>query len=156
MSTLSRRQLIRGAKTQAAPSLPWTDQVKIVDACTRCGDCISACEESIIIKADGGFPRIDFNLGGCTGCEKCLDVCEAPIFGAANGSLWPTTIAINSQCLTHSGVYCQSCRDSCDRNAISFSRASIPSPQLDTDACNSCGACISVCPTEAIQWQQAE
>ena len=52
---------------------PWAlNEFLFVDQCTRCNECITACEEEIIIRADGGFPEIDFNRGECTFCELCF------------------------------------------------------------------------------------
>jgi ferredoxin-type protein NapF len=53
-------------------------------------------------------------------------------------------------------VYCQSCRDECEPHAIKFTYitdgqpTSIPQPQLNTDDCTQCGACIPTCPQSAI------
>lgn len=151
MNALSRRALLRAKPENPAPRLPWLSE-HALDRCTRCGDCIAACEEAILVKADGGFPAIDFNLGGCTACGACADSCAQSVFDPTL-PLWPHTVNIGEQCLTNAGVYCQSCRDGCEPTAIAFTPASpIPLPAIDTEACTRCGMCITLCPTNAITW----
>lgn len=75
---------------------------------------------------------------------QALDKNQHPAFTA--------TITIDEQCLAANSIYCQSCRDVCDENAITFDffSQSIPTPEINNDACTSCGACISSCPQSAI------
>ena len=50
-------------------------------------------------------------------------------------------------------VVCQSCQDTCETEAISFKyiHSKIPQPQIELDKCNGCGACVSICPQNAIE-----
>jgi ferredoxin-type protein NapF len=77
MVDLARRNFFRGRKasTRLAIRLPWViNEQYFIDDCTQCGDCITSCEEKIIVKGDGGFPEIDFSKGECTFCQKCIDL----------------------------------------------------------------------------------
>lgn len=151
MQPLSRRELLRARPRATAPRLPWLSNDSL-DRCTRCGDCIDACEEAILVRADGGLPAIDFSLGGCTACGACADACSAGVFDRSQ-ALWPNTLTINENCLTGTGVYCQSCRDGCDQGALVFQlQKPVPLPHINLEACTHCGACISHCPADAINW----
>ena len=133
-------------------------------AARKCQNCINVCETNIIIRDNTGFPKIDFARGECTFCQKCIQACEQPLFTIAQNSSkqqsaslpWPISININEQCLALNNIYCQSCRDECEAEAITFSHhlsstpSSIPQPRINNADCNQCGACISTCPQDAI------
>lgn len=154
MSARSRRDFLRARQPDPQPRLPWAVE-NWTDHCTRCGDCIKACEEAILVEADGGFPTIDFSLGGCSQCGACVSVCQSGVFEKTS-VLWPQTLRITDQCLPKQGVYCQSCRDGCEPQAISFLiDRSIPQPIIDPEKCTACGMCISTCPTQAFQWSSS-
>jgi ferredoxin-type protein NapF len=141
---------------------PWAlSESLFTDQCTRCNECISACEEDIIIKADGGFPEIDFNRGECTFCEACIEVCEPAallkqVGEHANQQAFYFDITINDSCLAKQKVHCQSCKDVCDTSAITMpwpkdvSRGAIQTPEINIEDCTSCGACVSTCPSQSI------
>jgi ferredoxin-type protein NapF len=159
MVDLARRNFFRG-KIKSTPSairLPWViNEQHFIDGCTQCGDCATSCEENIIIKGDGGFPEIDFAKGECSFCQKCIDVCEQPLFigdREDNQTAWQLNIEIKGTCLAMNQVVCQSCQDSCETEAISFKylTSKTPQPQIELDKCNSCGACVSICPQNAIE-----
>jgi len=137
---------------------PWAlNESLFTDKCTRCHECISVCEEEIIIKADGGFPEIDFNRGECTFCEACVEVCEpAALMKQADNKAFYFNISIDNSCLAKKKTHCQSCKDVCDTRAITMpwptdvSFGSIQTPEINIEDCTSCGACISTCPSESI------
>ncbi|MDX2367308.1 MAG: ferredoxin-type protein NapF [Colwellia sp.] len=159
MVDLARRNFFRGKKVSTPPAirLPWFINEQIfIDNCTQCGDCVTSCEENIIVKGDGGFPEIDFSKGECTFCQKCIDVCNQPLFvdeREDSQNAWQLDIKIKSNCLAMNQIVCQSCQDSCETEAISFKylQSKTPQPQIELDKCNSCGACVSICPQTAIE-----
>lgn len=159
MVDLARRNLFRGKKasTPSAIRLPWViNEQHFTNGCTQCGDCITSCEENIIVKGDGGFPKIDFSKGECSFCQKCIDVCNQPLFVDERDddkTAWQLDIKIKSNCLAMNQVVCQSCQDSCETEAISFKylQSKTPQPQIELDKCNGCGACVSICPQTAIE-----
>lgn len=156
----ARRRLFRGkVKKENVLRLPWIISEQVFkEQCTQCQDCISACETKIIVKDQQGFPKIDFSQGECTFCQKCIQICEQPLFVKQqdNQQAWPVTLDISDKCLAKNKVYCQSCRDECETNAIKFSyrvngeASVIPQPSIILDDCTQCGACISSCPQSAI------
>lgn len=141
---------------------PWAlSESLFTDQCTRCNECITACEEGIIIKADGGFPEIDFKRGECTFCEACIDVCEPAALlkqtaAHANQQAFYFDITLDDSCLAKQKVHCQSCKDVCDTGAITMpwpkdvSSGAIQTPEINIEDCTSCGACISTCPSQSI------
>lgn len=136
--------------------LPWAlNEAAFTDGCTRCGDCVDACPERIIIKGRGGYPSLDFQLGECTFCGKCLDRCQQAIFQPRSNRPFEHAAVINAGCLPTRGVACRSCGDVCEVGAITFQFGAnrLATPRIDADACTGCGACLSVCPVDVIALQ---
>lgn len=151
----SRRALFGGCPTPLRP--PWSvAEAAFTDACTRCGQCLSACPEGILVRGDGGFPSVEFSLGECTFCRACRDACPEPVFlDPAEHPPWQQTAQIAELCLCQHGVVCQNCRDACPESAIRFPpRLGGPAlPLLDAQRCTGCGACVASCPVQAITIQ---
>lgn len=152
----TRRALLRGrlrspAKALPLPwAIPWSD---FVAGCSRCGDCLAACPEGIIVQGDGGFPTLNFQHGECTFCGACVDACNEPLFLPREQTPWQLVARIGEGCLAFGQVFCQSCQDSCEPRAIRFSPAprGIPVPTLIVADCTGCGACVAACPAQAIR-----
>lgn len=165
----SRRRFLSGrVRQEQVLRLPWVISESVfIDQCTQCQSCVSACETQIIVRDAQGFPKIDFSIGECTFCQKCIQSCSEPLFNIReeqipldeiNGhqSPWPIKLDISDTCLANNNIYCQSCRDECEPNAIKFSFITsgkispIPQPTINLSDCSQCGACISSCPQDAI------
>jgi ferredoxin-type protein NapF len=132
--------------------LPWIiNAEQFLEKCTQCADCVSICPEGIIIKGDGGFPNINFDLGECDFCGKCAEVCKEPIFTLTTELPWQKKAVINQTCLAHEKIYCRSCADSCEVQALTFQVGISALPKIDNDLCIGCGACVAPCPTKAIK-----
>lgn len=149
---LSRRAFFTRRKTPTAPALPWLKEALFTDLCTQCGECAKHCPTQIIRPMDGGFPRVDFQLGECTFCYQCAEVCPEPLFLARTEPAWQAKAVIADTCLAHQNVDCRSCGDSCEPFAIRFKLAvgRVAQPQIDLNSCTGCGACLAICPTQAI------
>ena len=158
--SLSRRALwsakASGPEAIARP-LPWTDAATLAAACTRCGACVSACPEHIIVRAENGMPGIDFHRGECTFCGAGAAACPAPVFARERATPWTLTARIGTACLAARGIVCQSCRDSCAASAIRFvpRRGGAFLPAVVAASCTGCGACVGVCPSDAITMSEA-
>ncbi|MCG9698310.1 ferredoxin-type protein NapF [Shewanella sp. Isolate11] len=147
-----RRNLFR-RNNKSAIRPPWSKtDIEFTDICTRCNKCIDNCETHILIRGDGGFPEVDFTIDECSFCQRCVEVCPEPLFNDVSQAPWSITAHINDTCLTHTGVWCQSCKDSCDSQAIKFTAAigQAPKPMILNDLCTGCGACVSPCPNHSI------
>lgn len=151
----SRRALLKGRLEY--PSVlrpPWArDEPQFLENCSQCGDCFQACETEIIVRDAAGFPQVDFRLGECTFCRACAEACEEDAFrDPERDHPWRHVAVIGPACLGPQGVYCRSCGESCEAGAIhfSFNAQRVPEPTVDSEACNGCGACVSVCPTQAV------
>lgn len=153
----SRRSFLRARmrKEEVALRPPWAvAEDEFVQRCTRCDACVSACPTGILIRADGGFPAVDFTRGECTFCGECLSHCEprALLRAGAHSAPWAVRARIGERCLAQQGVECRVCGENCPQAAIRFRlrAGGVALPELDVDACTGCGACVAPCPTRAI------
>lgn len=155
----ARRAFLRGKITGpdlTGPRMPWAVS-GFLATCERCDDCIEACEESILVKGDGGYPTIDFDRGGCTFCGACVEACSHHALDMSIKPPLPLKLVIGAGCLSARGITCRSCGDACEPRAIRF-RLELGGraiPSLETSMCNGCGSCIATCPTRVIQIQEA-
>ena len=150
--TLSRRSFFRriaGAPQRIRP--PWTTDESITEQCTACGACIDACPEKIICKDDHGKPELNFTTGHCTFCGNCAGSCAVDgLFDRLAAQVIAAKAVIGEGCMMLCGIFCQSCRDACDYNAISGGLLPGQAPEIDLDACTACGACATICPASAV------
>lgn len=159
LNKLSRAAFIQGAWTQSKSVIrpPWSvDESIFLSKCkTSCNSCVSVCPEKIIVIGRGKYAQIDFSKGECTFCEQCLDSCNYGALEKQDDSSTPWThkaVIKMKQCITQQSVVCRSCSEMCEVAAITFYPVigGVSSPELNTDICNGCGACINICPSNAI------
>lgn len=153
----SRRGFLRGSVRAAAPAPrpPWAREERdFISSCTRCDACIDACPTAILVRADGGFPAVDFSRGECTFCGDCVTHCapRALLRPAEGDAPWSLKASIGQACLAAAGVECRVCGENCPVGAIRFRPriGGVALPQLEAEACTGCGACFAPCPTRAI------
>ena len=151
----ARRRFLRGQSPQAAGAVRPPGALSpgtFFDACTTCGDCVSACPEQIIVHGEGGYPEVRFQKGECTFCNACVDACREPALSGGLQPPWQLDLRIDAQCLAGQGVVCQSCRDACGERAIRFPPllGRVAVPEVNADACTGCGACVAACPADAM------
>ena len=153
----TRRAFLRGrpGRDTIHVRLPWLATQRFVDDCTRCGQCLAACPEKIIVPFTGGFPGIDFERGECTFCGACADSCPESLFDRSLAQPWKFKALISDECLAKRHIMCRSCEDACAHKAVDFKLAlgRPPSPEISIADCTGCGACVSVCPENAISIQ---
>lgn len=100
------------------------DGVAIVDEdkCTSCGMCVIACPKDIIeIMPTASKVRVN-----CNSEEKGKDTMKACSVGC---------------------IGCRKCSKACEYDAFTFVNGLA---KIDYDKCVQCGACVEVCPTNAI------
>lgn len=150
---------------------PWISSPSKLDACTGCGNCVSACPDHLISLSTNKTPVMNFTASGCDYCGDCAKSCEADVFlpldERTHENAWQQQAHINHDCLNYKGVICHSCQDICEPGAIIFSRDShndhsiqtedpssfqlnIAKPFISEDVCDGCGFCLSICPIDAI------
>lgn len=155
MVDASRRGFLRGRpRPQAELRPPWAlPESAFIDACTRCNDCLKACPQKILVVGDGGYPSVDFSRGECTFCADCVAACRPKaLLRQDDVPPWTCRAAISDACLARRGVECRVCGDFCELRAIRFvpRRGGSPLPEIDSERCTGCGACVGPCPTRAI------
>lgn len=161
-SPMNRRQFLRGVlqkKTAQVSRPPWAiDEASFIDRCTRCSDCIEACETGILRQGEGGYPTVDFAFGECTFCEACVNHCPSQALSREMSPPWRLMASVAEDCLAHRGIVCMSCRDQCPEQAITLQLriANAALPVIDASRCNGCGACVAPCPSDAIRVGQFE
>lgn len=150
-----RRALLRGGRREGLPFPPWA-LAEFTRRCTRCDACVAACEERILVRGDGGFPRVDFQRGECTFCGACAAACEVGAFSATDRSPWSLRVTLAGDCLAEQGISCRSCEDVCGPRALRFrlQRGGRADLEIDIDRCNGCGACISACPVGVLRMEE--
>ena len=156
---INRVQFLRGNFSGNAVVVrpPWSVEESIfTESCSRCSECIKACETGILFSGQGGFPEVNFSKGECTFCQKCTQACKEDVFDSVNTKPWQHVATINESCLSLKGVVCQVCGEQCETQAIRFvpQAGKISQPVINTDNCNGCGACSQPCPVSAIEFQQ--
>ena len=162
-SQVSRMQFLRGdfkgKETPLRP--PWAiDESLFTEICTNCGECISHCPTHIIKQARANFPVVDFKSGECLFCEECVDVCKPQaLLKNPQKSPWSIKASIDKDvCIAHKNVECRSCYDPCETRAIMMPPrlGGISIPIISPDNCTGCGACVSVCPVQAVSISQRQ
>jgi ferredoxin-type protein NapF len=155
--TINRRQFLRGDFRRKKPILrpPWAIAADdFTNACSRCMQCIDKCPENILVKAEDGFPTVNFELGGCSFCQQCVEVCDdaALLLSQSGQPAWALMAAISTDCISFHGVMCRSCADSCEEDAILFRHqlGSVSQPEINKKSCTACGFCVATCPVSAI------
>jgi len=161
-SKLSKSSVLHSCLGLAAPVIrpPWALRENYFqDICTGCDACIAACPTSILVKARGGYPIVDFGINECTFCGDCVNICKPRALQKKEGrSPWDLKASINSSCLSSAGITCRVCGDRCDARAITFKLAlsGKATPVIELSLCTGCGACIAPCPVDAVQIQIKE
>ena len=133
---------------------PWAlPEAEFIDHCTRCNDCLKACPTSILVTGDGGYPTVDFSRGECNFCGDCVTHCQPrALRREPEQAAWTQKATIGEDCLPRQGVECRVCGDFCAVRAIRFAPrlGGSPLPEIDTEICTGCGACVAPCPVTAI------
>ncbi len=154
MVDLSRRSMLTGSWRNASNGIlpPWARETTYFLAhCLRCDACIQRVRPTSCSEG-GGYPSVDFKRGECSFCYACAQACTESLF-------LPRHTGPGSDFYAHGklprqqSVECHRCRDSCEPMAITFrpTLSGIYQPQLDSQACNGCGACVAICPVSAIK-----
>lgn len=146
------------------------EELEFLLACTRCGDCESACPHRVIFSLPlrlgtqvAGTPALDLLHRGCHLCDDwpCVAACEAaalvlPDAGGEAALPLPRLAVARidpAACLPYSGPECGACADSCPvPGALVWQQTR---PHIEAAACTGCARCREACIVEprAIQVQ---
>ncbi len=71
---------------------------------------------------------------------------------------WQSKTEISSRCLNNHGVYCLTCKDSCEEGAIIFNQLQkgMQLPVIISERCTHCKECVKSCPVDAISISDME
>lgn len=155
MVDISRRAFLRGRSSSPPPLRPpWAgDEASFTQRCTRCGDCLPACPQHILVAAPGGYPTVDFTKAECTFCGACATACRPAALRREEGvPPWRVKAVIGESCLPQRGVVCRLCGDYCEVRAIRFPPrlGGVLLPVVNGELCTGCGACVGPCPVGAV------
>ena len=134
------------------------------DACTACHACVAACPNNIIKPASFEYgldgimlPTINYSKNSCKySCNTCSQVCpHGALEHISLEEKQHTRIALatydqTSCVVVTDGVKCGACSKRCPADAIQMKENPVVPgqflPNIDTDKCIGCGACMDVCP----------
>ncbi len=147
-----RRTFLRGRQLEIRP--PWAlEGEQFFKKCSGCRQCLVACPEGIL-KADGfGYPLVDFSQGECTFCARCVESCpEGALAKGVGQEPWHHKATIAASCLNGKGTLCRTCGEECETRAIRYplQDRGFALPLVDRGQCTGCGACLGICPVQAI------
>jgi len=152
---LERRNFLRGRFKREPdvirPPFAIVEQ-DFLSLCEHCPECASSCEQNIIVIGETGTPGMFFDRGECTFCGDCATACKTGALDKDKARPWMIKAKIADNCLSLNAVFCRTCGDNCEEEAINFklmtggrSRANV-----DEELCTGCGACVFVCPSKSI------
>ena len=136
------------------------DELDFLLQCTRCDDCIKACEKGLIFSLSAkrgaqvvGTPVLDLTNDCCDLCEDwpCVTACDSDALKLPEldegESITPPRLAlaeINIEtCLPYNGPECGACDNTCPiPGALVFE---LLKPVINPDLCVGCALCREVC-----------
>lgn len=135
---------------------------RLLDRCTACQLCVSACPTQVLQPAFfhygwTGFakPRLDFERAFCNfECRTCGEVCPTDaisLLALADKKLTSVGVAKfdRSLCIVEKdGTDCAACSEHCPTKAVDtvLFRDNLRLPQVKEELCIGCGACEFACP----------
>ena len=137
-------------------------EVAFLAACTRCGDCITACPPCALRKvpASGGLaagtPYLDpddaglHRLPGHALRAACpTEALTLPPEGWAGYRLAAVEL-VPERCVTFDGTPCRACADACPVGERALAMDEDGHPVLKAEGCVGCGVCVRACITSPI------
>lgn len=134
-------------------------EVPFLAACTRCGDCVSVCPVSAIIKVPtsgglaAGTPMIDARMQGCVVCEDmpCAAACPTEALAVPEhgwqGYKMSRLELLPERCIAFYGSACGVCAESCPVGEAALTMDGGGRPVIRAEGCVGCGVCVRACVT---------
>ena len=158
--TFQQQKSSKNSSSHITFSPPWSVSTDLFESlCNGCGDCVSHCENNILILKKNGCPGVDFANGACSFCGACAKNCPTGALRyEPEVSPWGLRAFITGKCLMKNRVLCSICVEQCDKEAIILAKVihKDQSPEILAAECNGCGACFGSCPVGAIAFKDNE
>jgi ferredoxin-type protein NapG/ferredoxin-type protein NapH len=132
-------------------------EMAFLAACTRCGECVSACPPKVIQVAPtsgglaAGTPFLDIRRSPCIACPTmpCVQVCPTEALTMPergwDGYRLGTMEFLPERCVTFRGQVCRACADACPQGEKALVMDEAGHPVLRQESCVGCGVCIRAC-----------
>jgi ferredoxin-type protein NapF len=138
------------------------DESQFWSLCLRCGNCGQVCPTNVI-RSDWNAssplalaaPLVEFEEGYCReDCHACSLVCPSGAIRRLSlerkleAKIGLAVVELDLCLLTYDRE-CEICRRVCPREAVSFrwsEETYTVIPEIHSDPCNGCGACVVACP----------
>lgn len=121
-----------------------------LDRCTKCGDCIDACDPgAIVCHAGDGTPVIFADQSPCRLCEDfpCIAACATEALQPVGGvSEVQMGTAVVTQRVCTAGQGCHACVSTCPTDALAMDFGELRLT-VQAEQCVGCGICEQVCKT---------
>lgn len=151
-----KTSVFNGAKSCAVSSMLYGGETDCSYGCLSYGDCVTACPfDAIFINTQTGLPEVIEDK--CTACGACVKACPKAIIelrrkGPRSRRIYVNCVnkdkgALARKACTVSCIACGKCEKACNYNAITIADNLA---YIDADMCKLCRACVSECPTSAI------
>ena len=116
--------------------------------CNRCGKCAAICPNRAIRQNAEGLPYIDGLGGWCDLCVKCIAVCPTGALRPVDPQQTKLGLAVidRTRCLAWLHGGCRLCYEKCINLKQAVWLDNDLRPDVYSDRCNGCGACVFVCP----------
>ncbi len=140
---------------------------RLLDRCTGCQLCVSACPTGVLQPAvlDYGWvgfakPHLDFNRAFCNfDCHRCGEVCPTgaiSLLELTDKRLTSIGVAKfeHTRCIVETdGTDCAACSEHCPTKAVDTIpfRDNLRLPQVKEELCIGCGACEFACPVRPVR-----
>ena len=134
-------------------------EVAFLAACTRCGQCITACPPFAIRKVStsgglaAGTPYIDPAIQACVACPTmpCVEACPTEALTLPSGGWTGYRLGalelVPERCVTFAGTSCRACADACPVGTSALEMDEGGHPVLKHEGCVGCGVCVRACIT---------
>jgi len=134
-------------------------EVSFLAACTRCGDCITACPPFALRKVAtsgglaAGTPHIDPTIQACIACPDmpCARACPTEALTLPpqgwTGYRLAAVELVPERCVTFAGTTCRACADACPVGDRALDMDAEGHPVLKAEGCVGCGSCLRACIT---------
>lgn len=126
-------------------------------ACTRCGECVTACPPKVIKLAPtgaglaAGTPYLDLERSPCIACPTmpCAAACPTEALSVPprgwTGYRLSLVEFLPDRCVTFRGQSCRVCADACPVGERALAMDEQGHPVLKREGCVGCGVCVRDC-----------